>query len=249
MKQDDFGSDELTKRISETWHNIRVTWSQHKPIVQLLSSINDLFMKYVPVFCKLSKETNIESSPAAFLARAYGCYFAAVRISSSGQFAEAFVMFRACIENALYGYYISEHPELGKIWAERHQSKEAEKLVRNKFRVGDIFSFLTTREPKVGPFIKDMYDKSIDFGAHPNVHSIGCNLQYIEDERKTVMDIFNTDPYFLKCCLLANARFGLGCLSVFRLIYPEQLRNRGVPEELGVLFNRLNELSQNINDE
>lgn len=249
MQQGDFGSDELTKRISDAWHNIRATWSQHKHIVHLLSSINDLFMKYVEVFSKLSKETNIESSPAAFLARAYGCYLAAVRISSSGQFAEAFVMFRACIENALYGYYIKEHPKRGNIWAERHESKEAEKLVRKNFHLVDIFNFLITQEPKVGPYIKDMYEKSIDFGAHPNVYSIGCNLQYIEDEQKTVMNIFNNDAYFLRCCLLSNARFGLGCLSVFRLIYPKQLRNRGVPEELGRLFSRLNELSQKIDDE
>jgi len=249
VQQDDFIKDELTKRISHAWNNTRVTWSQHKPIVQLLSSINDLFMKYAEVFSKLSKETNIESSPAAFLARAYGCYLAAVRMSSSGQITEAFVMFRACIENALYGYYIKENPELGNIWIERHQSKETEKLVRKNFRIVDIFDFLITREPKVGPYIKDMYEKSIDFGAHPNVYSIGCNLQYIEDERKTIMNIFNNDPYLLKCCLLANVRFGLGCLSVFRLIYPKQLKNRGVPEEWEWLFSRLNELSQKINDE
>ncbi len=206
-------------------------------------------MKYVEVFSKLSKETNIESSPAAFLARAYGCYLAAVRISSSGQIAEAFVMFRACIENALYGYYIEKKPELGNIWVERHQSKEAEKLMKKNFRLANILDFLSKQEPKVGLYIKDMYDKSIDYGAHPNVYSIGLNLRYIEDEGKDVMDIFNNDPYILKCCLLANARFGLGCLSVFRLIYPEQLRNRGVPEELMRLFSRLNELSQKINDE
>ena len=202
-------------------------------------------MKYMKVFSKLSKEATIESSPAAFLARSYGCYLASVRISSSGQFTESFVMFRACIENALYGYYINEHPKLKNIWIERHKSKDAEKLVRDNFRIGDIFNFLRTQEPKVGPLIKDMYDKSIDFGAHPNVHSIGCNLQYIEDERKTVMNIFNNDDCFLKPCILANIRFGLGCLSVFRLIYPEQLRNRGVPEELKALYCRLNELSQN----
>ena len=249
MQQDNFGRDELTKRIEDAWFNIRATWIQHEPIVQLLIRINDLFMKYAEVFSKLSKETIIESSPAAFLARAYGCYLASVRISSSGQFAEAFVMFRACIENALYGYYIKENPKLGNIWVERHQSKEAKILVRKNFRFVDIFNFLITREPKVGPFIKDMYEKSIDFGAHPNVHSIGCNLQYIEDERKTVMDIFNNDDYLLECCLLANVRFGLGCLSLFRLIYPKQLRNHGVPEELCWLISRLNELSQKINDE
>ena len=96
MQQDDFGSDELTKRICDAWHNTRATWSQHEPVVQLLSSINDLFMKYMEVFCKLSKEAYLESSPAAFLARAYGCYLAAVRISSSGQFAENW--FQNCLK-------------------------------------------------------------------------------------------------------------------------------------------------------
>ena len=249
MQEDEFGSDELTKRISHAWHNIRTTWSQHKPVVQLLSSINDLFMEYGEVFSKLSKEADIESLPAAFLARAYGCYLAAVRISSSGQFAEAFVMFRACIENALYGYYIKENPELGNIWAERHQSKEAGKLMRKKFNLGKIVGFLVTREPKVGTYIKDMYEKSIDFGAHPNVFSIGCNLEYVEDEQKTVIKIFNTDAFFLGRCLLANARFGLGCLLVFNLIYPKELRSRGVPEELACMFNRWIELSKKMDDE
>lgn len=249
MQEDNFGSDELTRRISEAWHNIRATWREHRDIAEMLSSINSLFMKYVDVFCKLSKESNIESSPGAFLARAYGCYLAAVRLSSSGQIAEAFVMYRACIENALYGYYIAENPKLGSIWAQRHQSNQAGKLMRREFRLVDILNFIIKQEPRVGAHIKDMYEKAIDFGAHPNVYSIGCNLQYIEDERKTVMNIFNSDAYFLKCCLLANARYGMGCLSVFRLIYPEQLSKRGVPEELGRLFGRLNELSQKINEE
>ena len=249
MQQDDFIKDELTKSISHAWHNTRVTWSQYDPIVQLLSSINNLFMKYLEVFSKLSEEATIESSPAAFLVRAYGCYLASVRISSSGQFAEAFVMFRACIENALYGYYINKNPELGNIWAERHQGKKAKKLVRNNFSIGAILRFLAEQEPKVGAYIEDMYETSIDFGAHPNVHSIGCSLQYIEDERRTVMDIFNNDDFILKGCLLANARFGLGCLSVLRLIYPKQLENIGVPEELAGLFDRLNKLSQKKNDE
>jgi len=249
VQQDDFIRNELTKSISHAWHNIRVTWSQHEPIVQLLSSINDLFMKYLKVFSKLSEEATIASSPAAFLARAYGCYLASVRISSSGQIAEAFVMFRACIENALYGYYINKRPELGNIWIERHQGKDAKKLVRDNFRIGAILGFLAEQEPKVGPWIKDMYDKSIDYGAHPNVYSIGLNLRYIENERKDVMDIFNSNAHILKPCLFANVRFGLGCLSVFRLIYPEELRNHGVPEELKSLFNGLNELSQKMNDE
>jgi len=94
-----------------------------------------------------------------------------------------------------------------------------------------------------------MYDKSIDYGAHPNVYSIVLNLRYIENGRKDIMDIFNNDDYILKSCLLANVRFGLGCLSVFRLVYPEELRNRGVPEELKSLFNRLDKLSQKMNDE
>jgi hypothetical protein len=201
-------------------------------------------MKYLDVFSKQSDEASLESSPAAFLARAYGCYLASVRISSSGQIAEAFVMFRACIENALYGYYIEKKPELKNIWVERHKSEEAEKLVRKNFYFSDIFKFLISQEPKVGPYIKNMYDKSIDYGAHPNVYSIGLNLRCIENERKDVMDIFNSDDYILKCCLLANVRFGLGCLSVFRLIYPKQLKSCGVPEELKRLFSRLAELSQ-----
>lgn len=246
MQQDDFIRDELTKYISHGHHNTKATWKQHESLIQLLTSINDLFVKYSKVFFKLSEEATIKSSPAAFLASAYACYLASIRISSSGQITAAFVMFRACIENALFGYYIHKHPELGVIWVERHKNKKAEKLVRKNFYFSDIFKSLKSQDPKVGPGIEDMYDKSIDFGAHPNVHSIALNLRDTDDGQKIIFEIFNTDTCILKDCLLANARFGLGCLSVFRLIYTEELQNHGVLEELKSLIDRLNELSQEM---
>ena len=246
MQNNILGNDELSKAISSAWHNTKVTWVTYKPLVHLLSNINDLFKKYTEVFKMLSEESDM-SSPAAFLARCYGCYLASVRISTSGQFSESFVMFRACIETALYGYYINKKPELGKIWAERHQSDETRAKVRDKFGIGSIWKILIGQEPKIGNWIKNEYEKLIDFGAHPNIYSVACNWRDTEEKEEIV--IFNNGPYFLKCCLLANIRIGLGCLSVFRLIYPKQMEDAGVPKELKGLFDRLNGLSQGIKDD
>jgi len=244
MRDNILGDDGLSKTIGDAWHNIKATWVTYKPMVQLLSNTNDLFMKYIKVFSLLSKESDI-SSPAAFLARSYGCYLASVRLSTSGQFSESFVIFRACIENALYGYYLYKKPELGSIWVERQQSIETKKKVRNEFAIGKILKLLE-QEPKVWNRIKDMYEKSIDYGGHPNVYSVASNWR--ETEGKEVIDIFNNEPYFKKCCLLTNIYIGLGCLSVFGLIYPKQLEDAGAPKELKGLFDKFSKLGQNINE-
>ncbi len=246
MQDDVLGNDELSKAVIGAWHNMKATWAHYEPQIQVLSRINDLFIKYTRVFSSLSEEPYIRS-PAAFLARAFGCYLASVRLSASGQFSESFVMFRSCYENALYGYYIHKKPELGEIWAERHKNEKAMSKARDEFRIGNIFKTLTEQNSIVGKWVKGEYEKIIDFGAHPNVYSVACNYRVTED--KEVMDIFNNDPFFKKHCLLVNIRVGLGCLSVFRLIYPEQLEKNGVPKELKGLFDRLNELSQCINDD
>lgn len=237
------GNDGLSKVISDAWHNTKVIWVIYKPMVQLLISINDLFMKYVEVFKTLSKESDI-SSPAALLARAYGCYLASVRLSTSGQLSESSVMFRACIETALYGYYINRKPELSKIWTERHKNLETKKKVRNEFKIDNILKELAGQEPKISSWIKNEYEKTIDFGGHPNVYSVAINWR--DTGENEVIDIFNNDPYNQKNFLLTNICFGLSCLSVFRLIYPQQLEEIGVPKELKELFDKLKELSQSV---
>jgi len=236
-----FGNDELSKFINNAWHNIKATWIEYNTIIQILNSINTLFIEYIEVFKILSKESDI-SSPTAFLARTYGCYLASVRLSTSGQFSESFVMFRACIETALYGYYINKKPESGKIWVERHKSNESKVKARKEFQIANIWKELAQQEPKICDWVKNTYDKSIDFGGHPNVYSFACNWR--ETDKGQVMDILNHDPYLLKNCLLANIRFGLGSLSILRLIYPKHLEDIDVPKKLKELFDKLNEQSQ-----
>jgi len=243
---DILGNDELSKSIAGAWHNIKATWTHYEPQVKVLSRINNLFRKYTQVFSSLSKEPVI-SSPAAFLGRAFGCYLASVRMSASGQFSESCIMFRACYENALYGYYIHKKPELGEIWAERHKNEKAKSNARNKFKIGKILKTLTEQNPEVGKFVRKDYEESIDFGAHPNVYSVTCN--YRVKGGKPAIAIFNNDPFIKEQCLLANIKVGLGCLSVFRLIYPEQMEKAGVPEELKDLYDRRNELVRCMNDD
>ena len=55
--------------------------------------------------------------PTLCLLRAHAAYFAAVRLSISGQVAEAYMVIRKCIENALYGFYLSKNPDDCQIFA------------------------------------------------------------------------------------------------------------------------------------
>jgi hypothetical protein len=244
-----WAEDGLTKRLDDARHNIFSTFFHHKPFFLFLSRIYDLFLELAEIMARLSDESTLESSPAAFLSRAFGSYFAAIRLSGSGQFAESFALFRVCLENTIYGYYIHRKPEMANIWLNRHKDNEATKKVKANFQIKNILELLDEENKQVSEEVRMAYDKTIDFGAHPNVYSIACNLKYIEDERRWVLDIFQGDDFFLKSCLLANARIGLLALSVFRQIYFEEFKETDIPKKIFELFSELNKLSGEIKNE
>jgi len=239
-----WGGDELTKFIDMARHNIFATFFHNKPYFELLSQIDHLFKEFIKIMSGLSDEKMLESSPASFLGRAYGCYLAGVRLSTSGQLTEAYILFRGCLENALYAFYIENKPEFAVVWRDRYKSEQHKKRVRGNFTIGKMIESLNKKNPKIGKFAKELYDKTIDYGGHPNIWSIASNIKFVEEKGKWVLDIFNNDELLLPGCLLVNARTGLCSLSIFRLIYPDQFKKAGIPKKLFSLYNRMSQLSQ-----
>lgn len=80
------------------------------------------------------------------------------------------MVMRGCLENALYGLYVL-HKDSGAFdrWMCRHDSDDAKRIVRNEFTIACVKKTLEDMDPKHVVVVSQLYDKTVDIGAHPNV--------------------------------------------------------------------------------
>lgn len=229
-----WGQDPVTSFIQRAEDNISAVFLEFRQEFKHLIEIGLFLDRAIQAL----KSGNSDSHPVfkGFLARSYGCYLGGIRLSAGGQFTEACALYRVCIECALYAFYIARNPKLGQVWLNRNVDEQSKKVVRNEFMLYKMMDLLEKEDPVIGRKVRKYYENTIDFGAHPNVRSLGLNLDVIGDWDKAEYLLLNTDD--IPKTIVLNARAGLLSLSIFRLAYPEKFAKAGVPERLHELWTR-----------
>ena len=218
LKNAGWGRDELTKEIEETFCNIGVSFLKLKPHFELLKKAHKI---YVDAFAQISTNT-LEGNIAHLLfGRNFGCFLGAVRLSSSGQMVETWVMLRACVENSLYAFYIFGSPARATIWVNRHKNEVAKKKCRDTFKVANIWAELKTRSTAIAKEAKQLYDKAIDFGAHPNERSVFTNIVPKQNGSGLSLRLVNADPTFIRTAVIYTIKTSLLTFRIFALVLPE----------------------------
>ena len=130
------------------------------------------------------------------------------------------MLLRGCIENAIYGFYVWKKPELKTIWLKRNDSAANKEAVKDKFTVSKIMKTLGTADSGLRDEIAQMYDETIDQGAHPNVKAfLAHGVQKNEDGALSLaVNILN--PGELNSSLENLAKTGDLVLKVFKAMYP-----------------------------
>jgi hypothetical protein len=222
----DWGKDELTTYINDARHNLFATYAnlgifrrfQHidkvyRTIIENISNTKDWF----PVF---------------FLLRTHASYLTAVQLSASGQIPEAYMVLRGCLENAFYGFNIYKNPSLTETWLKRNDDENWKRLVKNKFQIKAILDSLKGMNKNLGTSAKELYERTIEYGAHPNPHGILTLVRQEQQDRFIRFDLAylqgNTKPHAL--CLKTTAQVGLCCLMIFKVVYKERFDLLGLSD-------------------
>nr|CAD6612895.1 hypothetical protein RKHAN_02529 [Rhizobium sp. Khangiran2] len=106
--------------------------------------------------------------PMTFLLRAHSAYRSAAGAVMTGQLYEAQAMLRLCLEHASYGHYIGGDADLWKRWMARNESDKNKEAVRKEFSAGRVKRKLQSIDVNTGTAYETLYERLIDFGAHPN---------------------------------------------------------------------------------
>ena len=157
---------------------------------------------------------------AFFFLRTHASFSGAARMALSAQIPEMYMLLRGCIENAIYGFYVWKKPELKTIWLKRNDSAANKEAVKDKFTVSKIMKTLGTADSGLRDEIAQMYDETIDQGAHPNVKAfLAHGVQKNEDGALSLaVNILN--PGELNSSLENLAKTGDLVLKVFKAMYP-----------------------------
>jgi len=151
------------------------------------------------------------------------------------------MVLRGCLENAFYGFYLYNDQELQETWLKRHDDYKSKAKMRSEFTIRKVLDFMKTRDKSIYMISKDLYERTIDLGGHPNEKAFFSVMKQEKDEAKITFDsayLIGNEPA-LQLALKSSAQTGICSLLIFEKIYEKRF------EILG-LSDRINQLKQGL---
>lgn len=183
---------------------------------------------------------------------AYYSYLAAVRVAVSGHVPAIFPLMRAALESACYAFLVTKDAALLTVWTNREKSEKDRAVCRKAFTsaVKETSTRLRSVQVEMADYVRDLYEASITFGAHPNPLSVFHHLEIGQDEGSDHVKVAFTAAYSetsfeVRHALLACAEYGI---AVAYLNF-QCLGSHPHVEVLNRHFNEVNEFKNRMEDE
>jgi hypothetical protein len=82
-----------------------------------------------------------------------------------------------------------------------------------------------------------LYERTIDFGAHPNERGVSGSTTFDESPGRTTFQAIylHSDSLSLEHVIKTTAQIGLGALLIFERIFPQRFRILGIDANLEAL--------------
>lgn len=131
-------------------------------------------------------------------------------------------------------FFVRDKPEMANIWLKRHENRKA---VKQNFRIRKLIDDFKTAHPAIGGRLDSLYERTIDYGAHPNVSGTLMNLEHT---KKDGTHTFNynylsgmSDSFWF--CLKSVPTVGIVGLEVFNIIFETRCELLEIPERIRAL--------------
>jgi hypothetical protein len=178
---------------------------------------------------------------ALLLLRSHSAFRAACRLSMSGQVSDAFPVLRACLEYSLYALHINHQPGLGEVWLRRHDDEATRRAVKQEFQHIAVMKTLRARDAALLPIIEQLYERTVDFGAHPNERAITGSM--LLEQQPGCVELhqvyLHDDSLSLDHALKTTAQIGVGSLCILRHIFRQRFEILGLQDVIDQLRREL----------
>jgi hypothetical protein len=189
------------------------------------------------VFFKAATNADNPEHPMAplFLFRAHSAFRAAVMLATAGQINEAIILCRAVLEFSSYGLLITTTEDAHIVWLSRHDGAAAMKKHKDLFTQTNLRNAIEAKDKKLSAIYQELYQLSIDFGAHPNERSVSGSMEMRKGDDG---DVFlkqlylHGDDLALKHGMIFVARVGLCSLFIFAQVFGLRFMLLGLSERI-----------------
>lgn len=186
-----FTAQTLAEYLTATLENLLDHRDSPPQLMELVQEMDKFFHDEI-----CTQEDDDPISGLLFM-NSYALLMSSVSQALAGHLVAVFPVARSALESACYGFLVSQEEEMGGIWLNRHDSKNARDLCRRSFSVADAVRKIKNISVEMAEFIQGLYDASIDYGAHPNVISVLGHLtrEVTEDDEKIYYNYSLTGVY------------------------------------------------------
>lgn len=224
-----WGADELTKFLEAAHQNQYATFHRKRPAMSKLVAID-------AEFAKVSKGwLNPPSGIVAMLfLRSHAAFRTAAGLAMGGQVAETFVQCRSMLEYAAYAVHVHRDQALETVWLNRHQDAASLDAQKNAFSHRKVAASVTAANLHAGKRFEDMYQRTIDFGGHPNERSVTGNMKMVHEPDRVVMLAImqHGDGVELDSALKTVGQCGMICLEMLETVYSAKFELLGIREAM-----------------
>ncbi|HUN56985.1 MAG TPA: hypothetical protein VMU41_02635 [Candidatus Binataceae bacterium] len=228
----DWGGDNLTQFLNRVYANQKGNRANFAGPYSIIQTIDDCFVR--------AGKNLVNPKPfmaAILLLRAQYAFKAAAGMALAGQVVETFTMMRSVLEYAGYAFIIHGTPALEDVFILRHRSAAEMKAQKKAFNSGAARETIGRYDAKLAEIYDEMYQRTIDFGGHPNPHAAFSAMQMDDEGHDTavVALALSTDPRVLAHAFKSAAQVGLTALCIFQYMFKEKFELLGIRADIDAL--------------
>jgi len=224
-----WGTDKLAEFIDNARGNVFASFVHLPAAYKKLLDVDGAFRL---IGENVINPTNL--SDAVFVLKAHSSYLGSAHLALAGEVPEAFMLMRGCLESSMYALYLNKKPEAMKVWVARNDSEEAKKLCRSEFQWSKVLACLQAIDAATGERVARAYNKTIDFGAHPNIASVVAmsSVSKGKDGMRIEQAYLTEDPETIRGAMKSAAQVGVCALLVLRHVFSERFDLLGLTAKL-----------------
>jgi hypothetical protein len=224
-----WGEDELTQFIQASHDNQHATFFRKREAVALLIAID-------AEFAKVTKDwLNPQSEVVAMLfVRCHAAFRAAAAEAMAGQAVESYRQCRGMMENAAYALHIHRDAALATVWLNRHQDEASFKASKRAFRHDVVVESVTAANQHASARFEELYQRTIDWGGHPNERSVTGSMKMVKEPDRRVMlaVMLHGDDAALAAALKSVAQCAMVSLEMLQAVYNAKFELLGIHEAM-----------------
>jgi hypothetical protein len=222
-----WGEDELTAFIELARAHLFGTFHNLIPEFNSLRWVDEAFLRFIKGWKDPENPSTVTLVP-----RAHSAFRAATQLSLSGQVPEAYMVMRGCLEYALYANHMAIEAAAFEAWRRRGDDAASRKKCAREFSGARLFASLRKQDTVVADRAGMLYERTIDFGAHPNELAVGSLMRVEQSDTEATINhaYLSGEGMPLRLCLKSLGQTGLIALEIFCLIYPKRCKAALVAE-------------------